>query len=690
LEGPELTALYSECEAANYDLHAEQRSNLLLIGGKHYSQKEQYQRKINKIEKLTKEQKIRLTKNHTQKITKTYRNAILNYAPGVAPKPKNREEIQDQKAADMHGSVWTDMKQELNYPTKKRELVQDYIDLGEMCLVVKYDYDRGGFLYYEDDIDPETGDLRRDDDGAPKPRPVFAGQIVWERILGFNMLTPPNARSWEESEYVIIRKMMARATVEHMVRHDPDRIAEINSGNEGTWKVFDANQGGYEENDKLVMLKEFYFRPCVKYPKGYYYITCGDCILFEGELPLGLFPVLYCGFDELATSPRSSSVIRVVRPMQAELNRAASTIAQHQITMGWDKIVVTNNGKVSPGATAHGVKTIRLNTGDIKHLPGRTGEQYLNYMQSQISEMYQAANLVEETAEKPTAQYDPLTMLYVGIKDKKRFTLYAEKVIEFDKQWCIMSLRLAKAFYPDERLIPAIGKREIVNIPEFRAADDLGYQIVAEEQREDVESQLGRHLTLGHILQYVGNKLDTKDLGQLIRAFSTYNDEEALDGFTLDYDCIKNDLLKMDRGQYVPAQRHEDHVYILRMLGRRIKAPDFEVLDPQIQQMYHKKLAEHEQFIQMQLQAEQMATAGFVPSGGMLVTISNYRIPDPNNPGKVTTLRLPAESINWLVQKLSSQGSTQEMVQQLGDGQIVDIAERQGLPPGQAGNIAYQ
>ena len=64
--------------------------------------------------------KLRLVKNHVQRIVRHYTNGILNAAPGVRVFPYNESELQDQKTAELNQSVWEDaiQKQDLKRKIK--------------------------------------------------------------------------------------------------------------------------------------------------------------------------------------------------------------------------------------------------------------------------------------------------------------------------------------------------------------------------------------------------------------------------------------------------------------------------------------------------------------------------------------------------------------------------------------------
>ena len=657
----ELVQLYQDSESHHTSLFAEQRSNLLLVAGNHYNKKDsRFWRKLRQVESLSKTQKLRLTKNHIQKITKGYVNNLLAFAPGVAISPKNEGELSDQKSAELHNSVWQDIKLRHKFKKRRRQFAQDFIEIGECIAKVFFDPNLGQMLGYEVQID-EDGLPAVDDDGEPIHSILFTGDMVYERIHGFNLLTDPEARSWEEVQWCCYRKMVPIKDLEKQFEHDEEKLLKVGKQAEETYKIFDSSTGSYGTSKDLTMLMEFYFRPCAQYPQGYYFICTRAGILLEGELPLGLFPIVYAGFDEASTSARSFSIIKQLRPYQAEINRAASKIAEHQITLGDDKVLLMNGSSLSPGGTAHGVKAIQVTGSEPKVMSGRSGEQYTGYMSSQISEMYLIANM-QEDAEEKNNNLDAYAMLFRSAAEKKKFVLYTEKFQEFESEICDLSLRFAKAFYRDEQIIPVVGKKAFVNVAEFRDADDLSYQISIEPQSEDLESRMGKQLALNHLIQYAGPSMASKDLGRVIRSMEYINKEMLFDDETLDYDNATSDILQMDRGVVIPPDPEENHDYVIKRLIHRKKEKDFSSLPPEVQQNYNNKIEQHRQIKAKQIAEAQAAKDGFIPSGGYLVNCDFY-VADKEDPSKQKHLRVPAESLMWLVDRLTVQGTTQEALE---------------------------
>ncbi len=98
----ELNRLYDKAEDCDREIFAEMRSNVLLVSGEHYS-------KVNSrvasnirttgggAKNGTSEQKLRLTKNHMHRVSRSYVTAILSEAPDTTVKPQRPTELQDTK-----------------------------------------------------------------------------------------------------------------------------------------------------------------------------------------------------------------------------------------------------------------------------------------------------------------------------------------------------------------------------------------------------------------------------------------------------------------------------------------------------------------------------------------------------------------------------------------------------------------
>jgi len=235
-------------------------------------------------------------------------------------------------------------------------------------------------------------------------------------------------------------------------------------------------------------------------------------------------------------------------------------------------------------------------------------------------------------------------------------------------------LELAKNYYTDANLIPAIGRAEIINIAEFKNTSPLFYMIKLEPGTEDMETRLGKQLTFNQILQYVGSNLDAKDIGKIIRTSPYANNELASEDLTMDFDAGTNMILALDRGQMMEPSMYDDKKYLIKRLTNRTRKADYRFLAPQIQQMYEQVIQQLIDLDSQEQQAIKDAAQGFIPMSGMAVVCDIY-VPDPNNSSKTMRARVPYDSLTWLLKRLEEQGANQAAIMQQQQAVVAQAAQ---------------
>jgi hypothetical protein len=685
-----LNELYESAESCDEELFSEMRSNLLLVSGNHYSKKTTaFFSQIRNSQRLNETQKLRLTKNHIQRITKHYRNSIVSKVPGVHVAPQNPLDMNDKKASELNQAVWADAKARYAIKELTGKLAHDFVEIGEMCVFMYWNPNAGEVKGYAPQVD-ELGQPVMDQMGqmvAEKESPIFTGAFEFDIIPGFNLLRPSQAKDIKKAPHLIVREMVD--TQELLATFGEESKAIVGDGDTEAFVVFDTNKKQYNEESTQALVRYHFFRPNKVYPEGYYYISTERGILEEGVLPFGVFPIIWEGFDTFSSNPRGHSIIKVARPFQAEINRASSQAATHQITVGDDKLIYQGGTKLAPGALLPGVRGITYQGMAPQILPGRTGEQFLPYIASQIAEMYQAC-MVEEINQEEPANADPYTLLFRSASQKAKFTQYTEKFENFLKNFCMTFLNLARNYYPEDMIIQAVGKSEQINLQEFKNANPLSYQISIEEQSDDISSRMGRQLALNHLIQYAGTSLGPKQLALIAKDMPFINNDSLVKRLSLDYDNVDNDMLQLERGQMPFVSPYADNNVYIEMLTHRMKQADFHFLQPQIQQLYSQYLSIHEEETGRKEKALQSAKDGFIPTGGSLITVQ-MTMPDSTSQSGTRQVRLPYEAVYWLIKKLEDQGSGLEQLEQMNQGAIVDIqqmgqgqAALQQPPPQQA------
>lgn len=655
----DLLSKHRESVEADKQWTAEIRSNVLLMSGDHYAKTNHKAfERIREVKDLSKDQKVRLTKNHIGVIGKIYANNILSVAPGITVEAKNQSEIQDRKAAEMYQAIWEDAKERHNFD----ELVSDWADeffLGEVACKLYWDETAGTFLGYDQAVD-EMGMPVLDEMGQPvadETKPKFTGDILVERIFCANLKRAPEAKTLDESPYLILDKMVS---VKNLKKSFPDKAVQIKESEDRTFMVFDFGaEGGYRKSDKNeTMIMEYYHRPDGEFPNGYYAIYTEDVILDEGELPKDydgkpLFPIVTQFFEKIATTPRGRSLIKQLRPYQVEINRCASKIAEHQMTLGDDKVVSINGTKMSSAGQAPGVRHYSVSGGGVQVIPGRNGAQYLEYMNSQISEMYRVG-MVEEDLQFKQGQ-DPFTTLFQSARQRKMFSRYTMRFENYLQKFAKLYFRMAKTYFTEDTVVALIGRGERVNIKEFKSASDLSLQIKVVPRSDDVTSQMGKQMVLNSIVQYAGSGMSKEDLGKIVKEMPFASVKTAFDDMTLNSRVADNIILALDRGEDVEVYEEDDNVYIISRLGDRMRQPDFKYMSDYVKTLYNMQRQKRGMIIEMQRQKIAAQNAGMIPVTGAMIGVDMY-VTDPKDPVKSRRLRVPSDSMAWLIKRIEEQG----------------------------------
>lgn len=687
LELSDLNRQYTEGENCDKRLFSEMRTNLQLVAGQHYfTEGGKYWSKIRNSKQLTDEQRLKLTKNHLQRITKIYRNMIESMAPGVEFMAANEKELQDQKAAELAKAYWAYTRECSQFPELVNTWIKNFVEIGEVGVKILWDMNGGQDIGRKAaTVQDAEGNIIVDEDEWGNPmasdEAVYSGKIKFDTFECFNLRRDPSSRSMADSPFLTLSKILSKRKLRTFLS-TADAKELLDSVPTDEYNVFDNNTNTYRVEQDQVLVKETYYRPAPNIPNGYYFIYTGNIMIEKGELPYGIFPIVHAGFDEQTGNPRSHSILRHCRSPQVEINRCGSAMAEHQVTLGADKVWIPATTKVNQGAMLPGIRVNTYSGMKPEIVPGRSGAQYLEYLNAQIDELYKLANLEEMTKDQPESQ-DLYANLLKSYRFKRKFALYGEKFERFLIEVAKTAIKIAKASASERELVPAIGKAEYINMSEFKNLEDFHYQIKVLPRSNDVESQFGKQITLNHVMQYLGKNLDKEDIGKMLRLSPFLNQEQMFEDFTMKYDNVVNDLLAMDRGQFRQPRRYDDHKYIMKALTSRMSKSDFEFLAPQIKAMYEQKLQMHEQMEAQALKEIQRAKDGFIPSGGFLAGVDLWG-KDPKDPLKTKRVRIPSESLNWLIKRLDEQGTSLKQLEEQPVGVMQDIGRMigpGGAPP---------
>ena len=642
----QLRRMYDSACEVDKALFAEQRTNIKLRNGDHYNTTTR--KIINNMRSkgiINNDQKIRITKNHVFRITDEYINHVLSANPSVEAAPYNASELQDVKDAEMCNSVIKWVKATNTWNEKRHDLIHNTNVIGETYTTVNFDYDKGRVV-------------GTNEDGTD----MMNGEIVIKERFAYDTKRDPDAKSFRDCRYVMFDTLMDRDEAVKLVsKHRPEKASSLMNAQEGdTITIFDNNTGKYQQENGKVLIIEMFVRPCSQYPKGKFLMFTKEFEIFRADLPLGLFTVYQSGFSKITSTPRYAAITRVIRPYQTEINRASSKMAEHQITLGDDKIITQNGGKIRSSSKEAGIRVLSVDGGSPTVLAGRTGAQYLEYVSNELAGMYQAAG-VQHLLDNSNQAGDPFLLLFQTMKQKAKFVNYMDNYANFEKAMFTDIIKLCKHYLDDTHLIKIMGKKEAVNIAEFKDIDDDSLDITVENSNGDIETKFGKVLTITQIMQYAGSSMTPEQLGTLIKQLPYGNNEEIFNPLTLNYDTATNIILAMDRGEQPYIPQYADIDFMLKAISGRTVKGDFSLLPPQVQQQYIALIQQLEQVKSGQLLQAQQAAQGMIPAGGFLTTV-NASWKNPTS-GKVERIKIPSDAIGWLAQKLTQQGAFAQELQ---------------------------
>ena len=707
----DLNQLYEDAIKIDEKVFAEMRSNILLVSGEHYSKRYQNTTKnnIRSTAKSTETLKLRITKNYTHRVSRIYRNAILSKAPGVTVVPANETQMQDQKDAQQNKSVIEYVNRRHKMKGQIRDWAGEFIDIGEVATKVYWDPNKGNLRGYEQKVtedghpifidltgqetlnpqsaDPMSGMPIQNQPAPDKTLPVYSGDLCFEDLFGFNLWRCPGSKKMEDSPYVGLRKMAQVDELKFMYADDKEKLAKIEKSTDTDYVIFDAEKAAYEKRDKWVLVREIYYKPCRMYPEGYYYVWTQYGILEQGTLPYGIFPIRWKAFDRYASTARGRSIIKVIRPNQAEINRASSQRATHGITLADDKILYQAGTKLAPGGLLPGVRGVTYQGSPPTILPGRTGDQFSGYINEEKADLFEQAMVGEQSQEKNN-NLDPYSLLHQSMSQQAKYTEYIEKFEEFLVDVYELILELLRVYLDDQDLAEILGPHEQVNMAEFRKQTPQTFRISVEAQSDTIDTKLGKQITFQHLLQYIGNNLQPDQIGMIVRNMPFVNNEEMLSDLTVNYDNVKNDMLALERGEMPQMSPYDDSEYYVRRLTHRMKQADFRFLNPQVQQNYQGFMMGHQQKLQQEMEFKRQAEKGFIPTGGAMITV-NMRMPKPDGSG-TEQVRLPYDSVMSLIQDLEAQGDSLEKLNTMNQGMLMQMmGGNPALPvPAQQGRLA--
>lgn len=707
-----LEEVYKKSKSAYSRFYNESKTNVLIYGSDHYAKaSDNLKRTVERAFKttLSEEERKKLTLNFVQVVIDRKVNKVVSMAPGCMATPYKSDDIHQVKDAKLSDSTLRSIKQANGWNEISSNAVYDYFIIGEVWANSYFDFDKGDIIGYDmkdlSGLPPEeryemTPDGQFVEKQIEDPnKPIFSGEVCIELLNGYDVFIEEGVDRIQDSAFVGLEKLVHKNTLKYMIMSDPrikDKKKFINllkgADDNDEFSIFDRKKGISGDNKDLVLLKYFYFRVSPRFPNGKIFIKLKNEIIWSLDLQKDIngkpiFPISVRRCKRLPGNPRGFSPIRAGRSPQNEINRCVSKIAEHQVTLGDDKIVTAFSEGLSEGEKLLGIRHIKAGKGfeTFKHIPGRTGEQYLPFLEFNVKHLF-AVMEEDYTDVNEGGQSDIKATLYKNLRQKMKYVLHAKDIEEFFIEISHKALELAKSYYPDKKIIQSAGTCEAINIQEFKALGPMDYNIKIEPVSDDLESMFAKYLTLTEHLQYAAKELGPDKIGYVLKEFP-FIDGDAIYGKTLiDSKEADNIILALDRGEMPPVSMYDNNEEIVKQLVIRRRKGDWKLKveqDPEIEQRYQFQYEARQQILNDQLEKMREINAGGIPSDGPLVDVGYY-VNEPKADGtgvKSVRAKIPVNAIKWTVEQLAKKNAYIEVIESMENNQVsIDAAGQQQIP----------
>ena len=344
-----------------------------------------------------------------------------------------------------------------------------------------------------------------------------------------------------------------------------------------------------------VYLKEVWIKPCAEYELGKLVIFAGEEVLFEADFPYqhGEFP--FQKFNGTRSGGfYGSSIIEDLIPMQKEFNLVKSQIAEARDLTSKPALTVTK-GTVD-------IKKIKAIPGQIievqpggeppKRLVNPDFPQYVvNDMEGTIREMDNAAGQFEITrGHTPPGIEAASAIAYLQEENDTRLHDAIASIEDAVSESGRQSLQLVQQYWDQTRIVKTVSATHLQGTIEFKGKDlrnntDLRVVSGSMAPRSAAAKQ-------AFILEAIKMQLIPPAVGL---KYLPLNDTESMyNEVQVDNNHAQRENLRMARGEQVQVMEWDNHVVHVQEHENFMKSQEFELLDPQMQQIFVEHRKQHQ------------------------------------------------------------------------------------------------
>jgi hypothetical protein len=363
------------------------------------------------------------------------------------------------------------------------------------------------------------------------------------------------------------------------------------------------------------------------FPNGGMILVVGDQLYnIEDTYPYAHGQYPFIKFTNVPTGQfYAESVITDLIPLQKELNRTRSQIVENKNMMARPKLIYPK-GAIDPNKiTSEPGQGIPVELGYEDRIRPLEMPQLPSYVENEIVRIQQDMDDISgqhevSRGQVPTQVTAATAISYLQEQDDTILALTTASIEAGMAKLGGQILSFAENYWDEERLIKVAGKDESFNIQFLKGSALRG--------NTDVRVQAGSALPTSKaarqalLLDLFKMGAFGPDPSEFLRIMDLPGVEKVIEGYKVDISQAQRENMKMALGQPQQVHDFDNNEIHLEYHDRYSKTQEYEMLPPEIQQIFIQHRMSHQQALQVNANAAAQAQAvqnlhGAPPNGAM-------------------------------------------------------------------------
>ncbi len=428
---------------------------------------------------------------------------------------------------------------------------------------------------------------------------IYDGEVLLEKVNSLHFYPNADATCDEEFREVIHRFPKEKSVAEEEFSEQMKKlgITELQPQNKSDAQI-EMSQASKKQDfsydaevKSTVIENDIWVKKCKKYPNGKHVIVIGNVTLVEEDNPEPDMLPFFC----YAVNPKEGELVGrgityPIIPLQRDMNKLSSIVAENADTMGHLKWLVHENADVLPGAFDDLSGEIVKYSGDrepkqsdVKSLPSHITSRFWELMEiAKFITKIQSLDL--GSIPRGGSQMAKATTDRLSDSEEVMFTPDVNRMREFVQKIIRRYLYLAKKYYKEERIVTIIGENkrpEAISFFAEKLKDDYNVDIrVGQGFQQSTEGQIAAITNLMQTPAFQQAGIDPRMIiEELMKKFGltklredTFKDERQAKRYL-------NIILKGGKptvSKYINPMAH------LKVVSDYIKQPQYDVLPLEI------------------------------------------------------------------------------------------------------------